>query len=208
MRRDGLASADGPAMIAKAGFGFPLLLRSPGYHTGRNFLAVATADDLAAAAASLPGEELLVIAYLDARGSDGQARKYRVMMIGGRLYPLHLAVSGHWKVHYFTSEMAENAGHRLEEAAFLENMPAVLGPKPMAALQEIQAALGLDYAGVDFGLNEDGDLLLFEANATMVISRPDDDDRWTYRRNAIDRVVDAVAWLIREKPRLQPDRPA
>jgi glutathione synthase/RimK-type ligase-like ATP-grasp enzyme len=208
MRRDGLASADGPAMTAKAGFSFPLLLRSPGYHTGRNFLEVSTANDLAAAAACLPGEELLVIAYLDARGGDGQARKYRVMMIGGRLYPLHLAISGHWKVHYFTSEMAENADHRLEEAAFLENMPAVLGPKAMAALQQIQAALGLDYAGVDFGLNEDGDLLLFEANATMVISRPDDDDRWTYRRDAIDRVVDAVAGLIREKSRLQPDRPA
>jgi glutathione synthase/RimK-type ligase-like ATP-grasp enzyme len=208
MSRDGLASADGPAMIAEGGFGFPLLLRSPGYHTGRNFLAVATADDLAAAASSLPGEELLVIAYLDARGRDGKARKYRVMMIGGRLYPLHLAISGHWKVHYFTSEMAENADHRLEEAAFLANMPAVLGPKAMTALEEIQNALGLDYAGVDFGLNEDGDLLLFEANATMVVSRPDDDDRWSYRRNAIDRVVDAVAGFIREKAELQSDRRA
>jgi Flp pilus assembly protein TadD/glutathione synthase/RimK-type ligase-like ATP-grasp enzyme len=208
MRRDGLASADGPAMIAKAGFGFPLLLRSPGYHTGRNFLAVASADELAAAASSLPGEELLVIAYLDARGRDGKARKYRVMMIGDRLYPLHLAISQNWKVHYFTSEMAENAEHRLEEAAFLANMPAVLGPKAMTALEQIRHALGLDYAGVDFGLNEDGDLLLFEANATMVISRPDDDARWTYRRDAIDRVVDAVASLIREKARLQPDRRA
>jgi len=35
----------------------------------------------------------LVIEYLDARGTDGNAQKYRVMMIGGRIYPLHLAIS-------------------------------------------------------------------------------------------------------------------
>jgi hypothetical protein len=172
-------------------------LRSPGYHTGRNFLLVPTGDDLAAAAAGLPGEELLAIAYLDARGGDGKARKYRVMIVGGQLHPLHLAISNDWKVHYFTSEMAENAGHRLEEARFLEDMPSVVGSKAMNALGRIRDRLGLDYAGIDFGLDGSGNLLLFEANATMVVSRPEDDERWSYRRNAVERVVDAVADMIR-----------
>ena len=200
--RDLLAGSDGPATVANCGFGFPLLLRSPGYHTGRHFLLVSAASDLAAAAASLPGDELLVTAYLDARASDGNARKYRVMLVGGRLHPLHLAISNDWKVHYFTSAMAENADHRLEEARFLENMPAVLGDKAMMALRGIERVLGLDYAGVDFGLNANGDLLLFEANATMIVSRPDGDERWTYRRAAIDRIVGAVADLIRQKAHL------
>ncbi len=43
--------------------------------------------------------------------------------------------------------------HRAEEARFLEDMPGVLGPRAMAALAEIQNVLGLDYAGIDFGLN-------------------------------------------------------
>jgi len=196
-RRDILASRHGASSIAKAGFSFPLLLRSPGYHTGRNFLLVPTGDDLAAAAAGLPGEELLAIAYLDARGGDGKARKYRVMIVGGQLHPLHLAISNDWKVHYFTSEMAENAGHRLEEARFLEDMPSVVGNKAMNALGRIRDRLGLDYAGIDFGLDGSGNLLLFEANATMVVSRPEDDERWSYRRNAVERVVDAVADMIR-----------
>jgi hypothetical protein len=106
---------------------FPLLLRSPGYHTGRNFILVERAAELAAAAASLPGSDLLVIEYLDARGKDGNARKYRVMMIGGRIYPLHLAISENWKVHYFTSGMADKPDHRQEEARFLGDMPAALG---------------------------------------------------------------------------------
>jgi hypothetical protein len=61
-------------------------------------------------------------------------------------------------------------------------MPAALGNKAMAALERIRDALGLDYAGIDLGLSPDGELLLFEANATMVIVPPDPDERWAYRR--------------------------
>src|SRR6266851_7350656 len=184
MPRDLLAGADGASSIADRQFTFPLLLRSPGYHTGRNFILVASAAELAAAAVSLPGADLLVIEYLDARGKDGNARKYRVMMIGGQIYPLHLAISRQWKVHYFTSDMADKPDHRLEEASFLGDMPA---------------ALGLDYGGIDFGLGPDGDLLLFEANATMVIVPPNPDERWAYRRAAIGKILDAVVAMIMQK---------
>jgi glutathione synthase/RimK-type ligase-like ATP-grasp enzyme/Flp pilus assembly protein TadD len=199
MPRKVLASADGVSLLEAQGFRFPLLLRSPGYHTGRNVVLVEAAADLAAAAQSLPGEELLAIEYLDARGPDGQARKYRVMMIGGRLYPLHLAISKNWKVHYFTADMAEHADYRAEEAKFLEDMPAVLGSKAIRALKEIQSALGLDYAGIDFGLSPDGNLLLFETNATMVIAKPKDDPRWTYRRAAIDGAIDAMVTMLKRR---------
>jgi glutathione synthase/RimK-type ligase-like ATP-grasp enzyme len=197
--RDLLASPDGAAAVTGFGFSFPLLLRSPGYHTGRNFIFVERASELAAAAAGLPGDELLVIEYLDARGRDGSARKYRVMMIGGQIYPLHLAISGNWKVHYFTSDMADKPDHRSEEARFLEDMPAVLGETAMTALGHIRDALSLDYAGVDFALAPNGDLLLFEANATMVIAVPDANERWAYRRVAIVSIIDAVVAMILQK---------
>jgi hypothetical protein len=197
--RDILAGPEGAKAIAAHRFTFPLLLRSPGYHTGRNFIIVGDAAELSAAAAGLPGSELLLIEYLDARGHDGSARKYRVMTIGGNIYPLHLAISRDWKVHYFTSDMADKPDHRLEEAAFLADMPAVIGDKAYHALEGIRDALGLDYAGIDFGLNAEGDLLLFEANATMVIAVPDNDERWAYRRTAICRILDAVVAMIRQK---------
>lgn len=194
--RKGLASPDGANLLSARGLSFPLLLRSPGYHTGRNFILVQHAADLAGAAARLPGEELLAIEYLDARADDGRARKYRVMLIDGRLYPLHLAISHNWKVHYFTSDMANEPDHRREEANFLENMPAVLGEKALAALAGIRDALDLDYAGVDFGLDRDGNLLLFEANATMVIAKPADGAQWAYRHRAVNQALDAVAAMI------------
>lgn len=197
--RDILMGPDGAAWIFGQQFAFPLLLRSPGYHTGRNFILVEEEAELPAAAAGLPGSELLVIEYLDARGEDGSARKYRVMMIGGKIYPLHLAISRNWKVHYFTSDMADKPDHREEELAFLADMSGVLGGKAMAALFAIHDALGLDYAGVDFGLNGNVELLLFEANATMVIASPDPDPRWAYRRAAITCAIDAVVAMIRER---------
>jgi len=197
--RDILAGPDGAAWIAHHQFKFPLLLRSPGYHTGRNFILVEKAGELAAAAASLPGSDLLVIEYLDSRGKDGQARKYRVMMIGGQIYPLHLAISGNWKVHYFTSDMADKPDHRREEAGFLGDMRGTLGDKAFGALTRIRDALSLDYAGIDFGLGPGGELLLFEANATMVIASPDPDERWAYRRSAISTILEAVVAMIRQK---------
>jgi glutathione synthase/RimK-type ligase-like ATP-grasp enzyme len=199
LARDSLAGPQGAALMARHRFSFPLLLRSPGYHTGRNFMFVEGEAGLAAAAESLPGDAVLAIEYLDARGKDGNARKYRVMMIGGRIYPLHLAISANWKVHYFTSDMADKPDHRAEEARFLNDMPAALGDKATAALEQIRDTLGLDYAGIDFGLGPGGDLLLFEANATMVIAPPDRDARWSYRRNAINAILEAVVAMIRQK---------
>jgi hypothetical protein len=178
-------------------FGFPLLLRAPGYHTGQFFVRVETPDALASAAASLPRGEPLAIEYLDARGADGMARKYRVMFIGGALYPLHLAVSADWKVHYFTASMRSDAAFRAEEQRFLDDMPAVLGESAMRALSEIQAMLGLDYGGIDFGLTSDGSLLLFEANATMAIIPLDRDPLWDYRRPAVTAALTAAQGLLR-----------
>jgi glutathione synthase/RimK-type ligase-like ATP-grasp enzyme len=194
-----LASPEATTWLSEHGFSFPLLLRSPGYHTGRNFVLVEKAADLADAVEELPGEEILAIEYLDARGKDGSSRKYRVMMIGGKLFPLHLAISRNWKVHYFTSDMADKPDHRKEEMAFLDNMRAVLGDRAVAALHAICNALALDYAGVDFAVNAEGNLLLFEANATMVIASPDNDPRWAYRRGPITAAIEAVTAMIKEK---------
>lgn len=184
------------AELAHLDFEFPLLIRTPGFHTGRHFLKLETAAELPAALAALPGENLTILSNLDARGRDGKFRKYRVMMIDGNLYALHLAISGNWKVHYFTSEMTQNDANRREDAHFIDNMPAVLGPRAMQALAAIQACLRLDYAGIDFGLNEAGDILVFEANATMVVNPPEQDEKWAYRRPAVERIYAAVRRML------------
>jgi glutathione synthase/RimK-type ligase-like ATP-grasp enzyme len=49
----------------------------------------------------------------------------------------------------------------------------------------IQKTLGLDYCGIDWGRSENGEVLLFEANATMVVFSPDADPKCDYRRPAV-----------------------
>jgi aromatic-L-amino-acid decarboxylase len=199
--RDDLGRPDASSTLHRRGLRFPLLLRTPGFHTGRHFLRVENADQLPNALAALPGRELTVMQYLDARGSDGKVRKYRVMMIDGQLYPLHVAISSDWKIHYFTADMAENPEHRAEDAEFLENMPGVLGLAGMAALEQIQKTLSLDYAGVDFGLSATGEILLFEANATMVVNPPEPDARWIYRREPVQRILEAARRMLVDRAR-------
>ena len=191
-----LTSMDGPARLAQGGFEFPVLLRAPGFHTGQHFARIENATDLAAAAKRMPGENILAMEYLDATGTDGLARKYRVMFVDGQFYPVHMAASPDWKVHYVTSDMANRSDLRAEEERFLDAMPEVLGPRTMSALECIRDTLGLDYGGVDFALARGGRLLLFEANATMTILPPGPDAKWDYRRAAIARVLNAARQLV------------
>ncbi len=194
-----LTGSGGAAAIVRAGFGFPVLLRSPGFHTGQHFVRVAVAADLPAAAAALPGVELLVIAPLTGRGGDGCARKCRVMIIAGQLFPLHLAISADWKVHYFTAHMAASAAHRAEEQRFLTNMPDYLGPRAMAGLTRIASMLGLDYGGIDFAVGPAGEVQVFEANATMAMVPPPDGAIWAYRRPAYEAALAAATGMIMQR---------
>ena len=196
-----LASSEAAAVVAGAGFSFPFLVRALGFHTGIFFERISNLQELTAAAAKFPGDDLCLIEQLDARDSQGFFRKCRVMMIDRKIYPLHLAISRHWKVHYFRADMAESPGHRAKDAAFLSDIDTFVGARGMAGLQRINAALDLDYCGVDFAINADGDILLFEANATMVMVPLSADPKWDYRRPAFDNVFGAIRAMLIERAR-------
>ncbi len=163
---------------------FPVLIRVPGYHTGEFFELVESRETLEAAVTSFPGDRILAIEPLDARGKDGAYRKYRVLSIGGRLYPVHVARSSQWKVHYFSADLVRDRDAVAQEEAFLRDMRAALGERAYRALETITHRLDLEYFGVDFGLDADGNALLFEANATMRAIVPAPDATNVARRDA------------------------
>ncbi len=197
LAREAFATDSAQIAIDAAGLGYPLLMRALGFHTGQHFVRVESAAALAEAVAAMPGRRVAVIEPLDARGQDGRFRKMRIMSIGGRLFPVHLAVSSNWKVHYFTADMAADPAFRAEEAAFLRDTAGVLGVSAMRALERIADAIGLDYGGMDFALAPDGSVLLFEANATMVLNPPGPEAIWDYRRPAIEVALDAARALLK-----------
>lgn len=197
--RTALLEVDAAGELACRGFRFPLLVRAPGFHAGLHFERVERAEMLAETVARIPGDSLLAIEFLDARSPDGNVRKYRAMIVGPALYPLHLAIASQWKVHYFSSDMADRAEHRVEEEAFLNDMPAVLGAPAMAALETVREHLSLDYAGIDFSFDTQGRLVVFEANATMALPHLESEARSDARRGAIVRIETAVRAMLNER---------
>jgi Tfp pilus assembly protein PilF len=191
-----LMGPDAAAAIASRGFVFPLLVRAPGFHTGYHFAQVDAPQRLAAAVKDFPGGDVWLIERLDARDGVGTFRKYRVMFVDGALYPLHLAISHDWKVHYFTADMAGSQENRAKDEEFLNDMAGLIGQRAVAGLDRIRATLQLDYGGVDFAVNAQGDVLFFEANATMVVYPPQLDPKWAYRRKAVEAVLQAVRAML------------
>jgi hypothetical protein len=187
---------DAAATAARNGFGFPLLVRAPGFHTGRHFALVAGPAELAAASAAFPGDDVLLIEYVDVRGADGAVRKYRMMAVDGALYPLHAAISNDWKVHYFSAAMASDAAKRAEDERFLSDPEAAIGTAALAAVERIRDEVRLDYMGIDFALDGRGRVVAFEANATMIVLPPGPEAMWDYRRAPVERVVGAVRTMM------------
>ena len=182
------------------GYHFPLLLRAPGFHGGQYFERAERADDLPVLLERLPGSSLLVLECLPTQGQDEIYRKFRIMTLGGNLYPIHLALSSQWKVHYFSAEMTTRPDFREEEQAFLEDYRAFLGSSAVSALEALQLRLRLDYGGMDFTLDHGGNVLLFEANATMVLHPPPEDRIWDYRRPAFEEALNAARALFTPTP--------
>jgi tetratricopeptide (TPR) repeat protein len=186
-------------LLAQNEIAFPLLLRAPSFHGGNYFVCVENQNALNSAFEELPGENLLVIEFLDCRSEDNLFRKYRIMAINGAFYPIHLAISPQWKVHYFSSDMADNEEYRNEENAFLNNFSSFLGPSAISALEKICQKIGLDYCGIDFGMDKKGNILLYEANSTMVIAPPTNESRWDYKRTAINQALAAAKRMFIER---------
>ena len=169
----------------------PVLVRPIGSHGGEGLRRYDDAEALA----GLPDSAYYVTQFVDYVSADGWYRKYRVIFVEGRPYPYHLAISRHWLVHYWTSGMEQDADRRDEERRFLANPAEAIGPGAMAALDAIGERLGLDYAGIDFGFLPDGRLVVFEANATMLV-HPERDPCFAYRNPAVEAIRSAFEAML------------
>jgi hypothetical protein len=194
--RSQLSDRGAGVTLAAAGFDWPVIVRAAGFHAGEHCVLVEQPEQLDHAVAALPGEELLVIQYIDIRSvRDAKFRKYRVMIVDCTILPLHLAISMHWMVHYFSADMAERPEHHAEEAAVLADMHNVLGTDATVALSAIAERIGLDYGGIDFAFDTQGRVVVFEANATMIVP-PSSAEHEPYRRAAVEQVEAALRTML------------
>jgi hypothetical protein len=120
------------------------------------------------------------------------------MFVDDVAYPYHLAIDENWMIHYYRTGTTATPWMNDEEARFLEAPDrAIAGWHD--AVPAIAAALALDYVGIDCAQLPDGTLLVFEADAAMLVHALDASDAGRYKRAAVARIKDALAALFERR---------
>ncbi len=153
-------------LVAEAGIDTPFLFRSAGAHGGKALVLIRGRKD-AAELEQFPfdGREFYATEFVDYRSPDGLYRKYRTLMVGGYPHAKHMIAADSWNIH--SRERAEmNKRPELvaeEEKLILDGLPDEL----RLTFGAVNDRLGLDYFGIDYGLDTDGRPILFEVNACV-----------------------------------------
>jgi hypothetical protein len=177
----------------------PCIVRPVGSQAGFALARVDDAESLHAYLDEHPHDAYFVTPFVDYRNPDGFFRKYRVMFVDGVPYPCHLAISPRWMIHYYNAAMADHAWMRGEEARFAGALETVFHGALADALREIAAAVPLEYFGIDCAIAPDGRLLLFEADAAMLVHGTDPPDLYPYKRAAFQRIQAALDALLERR---------
>ena len=175
---------------------FPLIVRPVDSHAGTDLRKVDDAAALRDYVATHPAGEFYLAPFVDYSGPDGQFRKYRIVLVDGKPFICHMAISSHWMVHYLNAGMDDSAGKRAEEAAGMAGFDAGFARRHAAALAEIDARIGLPWLGIDCAETRDGRLLVFEVDNAMVVHAMDDPGRYPYKQPVMDRVFGAFESMV------------
>ncbi len=195
LERDELRAPGLAARLFRHGITCPVLVRPIVGHGGQGMVLVQTADQLEALCCE-PADAYYVIRFEHFQSIDGYWRKYRTIFVDRQPFAYHLAISQHWLVHYATADMLAAPWKRDEERCFLDHPAAALGPRATAALRAIGQRLDLDFAGIDYALLPDGRVLVFEANATMLVHLRDDAATFPYKHRAVPKIFAAFDAML------------
>lgn len=183
--------------VETEGFRFPAILRSTGTHSGRIINIVQRPEDLE----SIFGDrenEFFLTEYVDFASPDNLYRKMRLFFFGREVMIRHMITAPSWNVHARERRglMAEREDLRNEERATIERGIQNFSADVRAGLSQLRTRLDLDYFGLDCALAKDGQLIVFEANATMNFYPFSDNPTYAYMRACIAPAVHAMKRLI------------
>ena len=178
----------------------PALVRPVDTHAGEGFALLADGGDVHRHLARFPAAQYYCSDFVEYRSADGLYRKFRAIFVDGVAYPYHLAIAPSWMVHYQSAPMRESSALRREELGFLEAPQRVL-PSWDRVMPRIADAIGLDYFGIDASLMPDGRLLVFEADAAMLVHDEEARDVFAYKRPFVARIRDALQTSITRRTR-------
>ncbi|TPW32858.1 ATP-grasp domain-containing protein [Pararhizobium mangrovi] len=192
------AIAEGSGTLADlgAGIAYPIVVRPRDAHGGQGTARIEDRAGLSRYLSTQAEDAFSVSPFVDYSNADGLYRKQRIVFIRGRPFPVHLAVSDHWMVHYLSARMEERDERRLEEARWMEAFDTDFAGRHARAFAALSAAIGLDYFGIDCAEMPDGRLLLFEADTAMIVHDLDSPSVFPYKRAAMHRLFGAFQAAI------------
>jgi glutathione synthase/RimK-type ligase-like ATP-grasp enzyme len=189
-------------LAEQLGLKYPLLVRVAGAHGGKTLVKLESPDHVAPVhALPLDGRDFYLTEYHDFRSKDGLYRKYRLVVVNGKPFIRHMIANDDWLIHAAdVSFAADKPEMQNEEEELITSFEQSLSPRIEQAICTIHEATEMDYFGIDCGISDDGELVLFEVNANMnvlVNSRPTPN----VSEVAIDRIVNALRQLVLSKVR-------
>lgn len=190
---------DREGVRARTGLDFPLVIRPLGSHAGFGLAKLDQARDLEDYLGERSEDHFFVSPYVDYASTDGAFRKYRIAMIDGRAFPVHMAVADQWKVWYLNADMAVSAPHRMEEARFMECFDDEFGRRHADALTQLSDRIGLEYVLIDCAETRDGDLLVFEADHCAIVHDMDPVSIYPYKPAPMRRLFEAFGTMLRRR---------
>jgi len=185
---------------------FPIIVRPIGSHAGLGLEKLDDAPAVAAYLASRPEDSFFISRFVDYSSADGLFRKYRIVLVDGKSYACHMAISDRWKIWYLNADMILNQANRAEEARFMGQFDEEFGRRHRTALDEAARRMGVEYCTIDCAETRDGKLLIFEADNTAIVHDMDPVDLFPYKAPQMRKIFDAfVAMLYRHarKERMQ-----
>jgi glutathione synthase/RimK-type ligase-like ATP-grasp enzyme len=178
---------------------FPFIIRPLGSHAGEGLVRIDSPAAIAEYLDAMPENEFNVARFVDYRGPDGLYRKCRIVLIDGKPFACHLALSENWIIHYKNAGMSESAAKRAEEESFMVNFDEDFGRRHGPAFRAIGERLGLDYLVIDCGETPAGELLIFEADNLGFIHAMDPVDIYPYKQPQMRKVFSAFQEMLRKK---------
>jgi len=145
---------------------FPILVRVAGAHGGLEMVRVDSPEDVGRISELKSGKRsLYVTGFHDFMSHDGLFRKSRIAVVGEDVFLRHHVVGETWLLHSASRALNTEAEERTAFAGFDAGWGTSLRP----LFREIGRRLDLDFFGVDCNIDASCRVILFEANACMLI---------------------------------------
>ncbi len=177
---------------------YPVVIRPVGSHAGQGLEKLDSADALLSYLARHDDAQFHLGEFIDySSPRDGRFRKCRIVFIDGRPYPCHLAIAERWDVWYTNACMDQSAEKRREESAFLDAFDDDFAARHADSLNAIAGSIGMDYFGMDCAEDRHGNLVVFEADNSLIVHDLECKTTFPYKGKHMRRIFDAFADMLK-----------